>query len=142
MPELTQRLISAVKGFEGFRPVPYKDPVGKFTWGYGETRGLMPERWTEAEADLALRAGLTQAQHDVLEKVKVVLTSGQLDACTDFVYNLGVGNFESSTLLKKINAEDWPAAYFEFGRWVHAGGQILPGLVKRRTVEQQWFLEG
>lgn len=142
MPELTPRLISAVKGFEGFRPVPYKDPVGKWTWGYGETRGPMPERWTESEADLALRAGLTQAQHDVLENVKVALTVGQLDACTDFVYNLGIGNFENSTLLKKVNSEDWPGAYFEFGRWVHAGGQILPGLVKRRTVEQQWFLEG
>lgn len=142
MPELTQRLVNAAKGFEGFRPVPYQDPVGKWTWGYGETCGPMPERWTESEADLALRAGLTQAQADVLEHVTISLTPGQLDACTDFVYNLGIGNFASSTLLKKINAKDWPTAYFEFGRWVHAGGIVLPGLVHRRTIEQEWFLEG
>lgn len=29
----------------------------------------------------------------------------------------------------------------EFGRWVYAGGKVLPGLVKRREAERQLFLQ-
>ena len=139
---VSERLVNGVKAFEGFRAVPYMDAVGKWTWGYGETQGSHPTApITKEEADLMLRASLTQCQADVLDAVRVPLKSGQLDACTDFVYNLGLGNFKGSTLLKKLNDGRYQEAYFEFERWVYAGGKILPGLVKRRETEQQWFLE-
>uniref|UniRef100_UPI00301DB766 lysozyme n=1 Tax=Serratia liquefaciens TaxID=614 RepID=UPI00301DB766 len=52
-----------------------------------------------------------------------------------------VGNFRTSTLLKKLNAGDNDGAAQEFGRWIHAGGKALPGLVRRREVERALFLK-
>jgi lysozyme len=58
-----------------------------------------------------------------------------------FVFNLGVGNFRTSTLLKKINAGDDDGAAQELVRWIHAGGKALPGLVRRREAERTLFMK-
>jgi lysozyme len=73
--------------------------------------------------------------------VHVPLTQNQFDALVSFVFNLGVGNFRTSTLLKKLNAGDNDGAAQEFGRWIHAGGKALPGLVRRREAERALFLK-
>ena len=57
-----------------------------------------------------------------------------------FVYNLGSGNFSSSTLLKKFNAGDHEGAAKEFLRWNKAGGEVLAGLTTRRQAEMETFL--
>jgi GH24 family phage-related lysozyme (muramidase) len=62
------------------------------------------------------------------------------DALLDFVYNLGQGNFQSSTLLEKIDAGKFEEAAEEFQKWNKAGGKVLPGLVKRREAEKELFL--
>lgn len=71
--------------------------------------------------------------------VKVPLSQGQFDALTSFTFNLGAGALASSTLLKKLNAGDCAGAQKEFGRWVHAGGEVLQGLVRRRAAEAKLF---
>lgn len=58
-----------------------------------------------------------------------------LNAIVDFTYNLGVGRLQTSTLRRKINAQDWEGAKTELRKWVRGGGRILPGLVKRREAE-------
>jgi len=68
-----------------------------------------------------------------------MLTQNQLDALTSFVFNLGEGNFASSTLLKKSNAQDWAGAREEFARWNHAAGKEMPGLTRRRAEEAALF---
>jgi lysozyme len=60
---------------------------------------------------------------------------GAVAAIMDFVYNLGSGNLQSSTLRKKILANDKDAAKAELMKWTKGGGRVLPGLVKRRTAE-------
>ena len=57
-----------------------------------------------------------------------------------FFFNLGLGALGDSTLLRKLNAGDYQGAADEFPRWVKAGGQTLPGLVKRRDAERALFL--
>lgn len=59
----------------------------------------------------------------------------KLNAIVDFAYNLGVGRLQTSTLRRKINAQDWDGAKRELRKWVRGGGRILPGLVKRREAE-------
>ena len=71
--------------------------------------------------------------------MKVPLTSAQFDALTSFTFNLGAGALAESTLLKKLNARDYAGAQKEFGRWVHAGGEVLAGLVRRRAAEAKLF---
>ena len=59
----------------------------------------------------------------------------------DFLYNLGIGNFKSSTLLRKINQGDFSAAANEFLKWNKAGGIVLKGLENRRIAERMLFLD-
>jgi lysozyme len=59
----------------------------------------------------------------------------KFNAIVDFAYNLGVGALQTSTLRRKINAQDWEGAREQLMRWVRGGGRILPGLVKRREAE-------
>ena len=69
------------------------------------------------------------------------LTDGQYGALCDFVFNVGVGNFRTSTLRKRVNARDFDRVPFEFRRWVYAGGRKLAGLAKRREKEISLFFE-
>jgi lysozyme len=57
-----------------------------------------------------------------------------------FIYNVGSGNFQASTLRRKIKAGDLAGAANEFPRWVYGGGRRLPGLVRRREAERTLFL--
>jgi lysozyme len=72
--------------------------------------------------------------------VKVPLTQNQFDALVDFVFNVGAHNFEKSTLLIKLNKQDYKGAAEEFPRWNRAAGHVLGGLIRRRGAERTLFL--
>ena len=74
------------------------------------------------------------------EYVRVDLTSSQVDALLSFMYNVGVGNFASSTLLKDVNSQNWCKAGDDFLMWNKAGGKVLPGITARRQSERSQFL--
>jgi len=76
----------------------------------------------------------------VLVLTKVPLNAHELAAYTSFVFNVGHGNFASSTLRRRLNEGDREGACEELKRWVYAKGQKLPGLVKRREAERQLCL--
>jgi lysozyme len=57
------------------------------------------------------------------------------NAIVDFVYNLGIGRLQTSTLKRKINAQEWEQAQEQLMLWTKGGGKVLPGLVKRRRSE-------
>ena len=59
-----------------------------------------------------------------------------------FTYNLGSGNLQSSTLLRKLNAGDKQGAAEQFGRWIYDDGQVEKGLVRRRKCEAHLFSTG
>ena len=76
----------------------------------------------------------------VYENVKVGLNQNQFDALVSLTYNIGIGAFSKSTLLKKLNAGDYKGTSNQFDVWVNAGGKRLDGLVKRRAKEKALFL--
>lgn len=131
------------KDSEGLRLVAYPDPGtgGKpWTLGYGRAHGIeQGQTCTQEEAARWLVDDMAFANSAVNHLVTVPRTQGQHNACVDFVYNLGQGAFGGSTLLRKFNAGDLEGASAEFPKWVHAGDQILPGLVKRRARERNLF---
>lgn len=133
--------MALVQEFEGLRLTAYKDGAGVLTIGYGHTgRDVHPGQViTEQEAKALLVADLHAAVVVVNRSVKVPLTQNQFDACVDFVYNAGTGAFILSTLLKDINAGNFTSAATQFGRWVHAGGAVENGLVRRRAAEAALF---
>ena len=138
---LSQKGIDLIKEFEGLRLKAYRDPVGVLTIGYGHTgRDVKPGQViSQARAEQLLKGDTGWAQDAVRRSVKVPLSQGQFDALTSFTYNLGAGALASSTLVKKLNARDYAGAQKEFGRWVHAGGEVLAGLVRRRAAEAKMF---
>jgi spore coat assembly protein SafA len=137
---LSQNGLDLIKGFEGLRLSAYQDSAGVWTIGYGHTGNVKPgDRITQAQAEGLLQKDTAWAQQAVRDQVKVPLTQGQFDALTSFTFNLGAGALAKSTLLSKLNAGDYAGAQAEFGKWVHAGGQVLRGLVRRRAAEAELF---
>lgn len=132
--------VDLIKQFEGRSLNAYKDSVGIITIGYGHINGVkLGDVITGQQADAFLREDLQVAELTVNTNVEVKLSQGQFDALVSFVFNLGVGNFVKSTLLKKLNAGDYFGAAGEFGKWVNAGGTTLKGLIKRRAAEREMF---
>ena len=132
--------LNLIKSHEGPRTNAYQDPVGVWTIGYGHTGTAKPgQQISEAQAEQLLRKDVGWAEDAVRKNVKVPLTQGQFDALVSFTFNLGAGALGRSSLLQKLNAGDYAGAQAEFGKYVHAGGRVLPGLVRRRTEEAQLF---
>ncbi len=135
--------LALTEQFEGLRLTAYQDSVGVWTIGYGHTGADVHPGLTitQQQASALLLKDVASAAADVNRLVTVSLTQNQFDALVDFVFNAGGGNFASSTLLRNLNAGNYAGAAAQFPRWVHAGNQILPGLVARRKSEQALFLE-
>ena len=135
-------LIEKIKDFEGCKLSAYKDSVGVPTIGIGHTKGVkMGQVITMEQAEAFLKEDLLPVEKYV-NTIKKVKTQGQFDALVDFAFNLGVGALQSSTLLKKINANASTKEIQEqFLRWNKAGGKILNGLVLRRLWESQRWCE-
>jgi len=137
---ISQACVDLVKQFEGCKLDSYQDVVGVWTIGYGHIEGVTEgQTISQQEADLMLMSDL----HDKAEKVDRLVTAGvtqnQFDALVSFAYNLGIGNLESSTLLKMINAGTADAAGDQFLRWDKAGGVEIAGLLRRRQAEMELY---
>lgn len=139
----SQNGIDLIKSFEGCRLTAYQDSVGVWTIGYGHTYGVYAEMTiTEQQAEDYLRADLGTSESAVNRLITCAINQNQFDALVSFAFNLGLGNFTSSTLLKKLNTGDITSAANEFEKWVKAGGEVLEGLVRRRAAEKELFLKG
>lgn len=129
-----------IKQFEGLRLEAYLCPAGIWTIGYGHTSGVSPNSFiTIQEADEYLHRDVATIEMQ-LNKLNLILRQCQWDAIISFVFNVGIGNSESSTLLAKIriNPED-NSIIDEFLRWVYANGKVMKGLQKRRLAEMKLY---
>lgn len=144
MMKSSDLLIAKVKEFEGYRGVAYKCAAGVYTIGWGHTKRVKAgQTCTEAMAAEWLREDLATAER-ACNNIRELDTQGKFDACVDFIFNLGLGSFLSSTLYRKIKAKAATAeVQAEFRRWVYAKGVRLEGLVRRREWEaQRWARQG
>lgn len=136
----SQKGLDLIKSFEGLRLSAYKCPADVWTIGYGTTAGVKPgQTITKERAEELLREDVARFDGYIEALVRVPLTQGQWDALSSFVYNLGPGALEKSTLLRLLNAGDYSGAAAQFDRWVYASGKKLSGLVKRRAAERALF---
>ena len=136
--------LSLTERFEGCVLTAYRDQVGVLTIGYGHTGPDVHEGLTiaQAQAEALLAKDVQNAAACVNRAVTIALTQHEFDALVDFVFNLGAGAFEGSTLLKELNANDMTAAASQFERWDRAGGAVVAGLLRRRQAEAQLFGAG
>lgn len=148
---VSEQGINLVKRFEGLHKVTdegdvraYRCPAGKWTIGYGHCRGVKSGiRASVDQCDIYLKDDLNDAGSAVKRHVSVPLSQGQFDALVSFVFNLGAGNFQRSTLLTKLNAGKYDEVPSEILRWDKAkveGTKVsLRGLTRRRTAEAALF---
>ena len=135
------------ENFEGLRLIAYPDPATNgdpWTIGYGHTGAEVHKGMTitQEQAEELLMQDVKKAAATVNTKVTTDITQEEFDALVDFVFNVGAGNFNASTLLKKVNAGDIHGAADEFLKWDMAAGKHMAGLLKRRHAEAEEFLSG
>ncbi|EOX4278470.1 lysozyme [Vibrio cholerae] len=130
---------SMIKPLEGIEYVPYRDVVGVLTVCYGTTGPDVIEgkTYTQEECDYFLERDLKKIERQILPMIKPALPEPTKAALYSFTYNVGVGAFSRSTLLKKLNDGDITGACDELKRWVYAGGQKWKGLMTRREIEEE-----
>jgi lysozyme len=136
--------LALTEQFEGLRLSAYQDQVGVWTIGYGHTGpDVTPELTiTQAQAEQLLQNDVASACGCVNNNVTVELTQDEFNALVDFVFNLGAGAFEGSTLLRDLNAGNFTGAAAQFDAWDHAGGVVVAGLLRRRQAETTLFQQG
>lgn len=131
-----------IKNFEGLKLNSYKCSSGVLTIGYGHTGSDVKENMiiSKEEAEKLFDSDIVIHSNNVSKLVRVKLTQNQFDALVSFEYNIGYGNFSKSTLLKKLNLQDYKGASNEFDKWIYSKKKKLNGLVKRRNKEKELFL--
>ncbi len=165
--KLSPRGEALMHEFEGFRSKPYLCPAHIWTIGYGHVLyqdqinlpvvrkegytgmirkeyPLKPEDnrvWTKTEINELFRLDVQNFERGVLRLVPGVSgRQGSFDALVSFSYNAGLGNLQRSQIRMRANREDWEGAAEAFRQWTKGGGQVLPGLVRRREAEIALFL--
>ena len=132
------------KRFEGFVSKPYLCPANVPTIGYGSTYyangtkvTLNDPPMSEKEAHALLMVELHHTYlPGVVRNCPILLTDERkCNSIVSWCYNLGVGRLQTSTLKRKINAQDWEGAKEQLMLWNKAGGKVLLGLTRRRIAE-------
>ena len=137
--ETSESMIAVIKKFEGLRLKAYKCPAGVYTIGYGHTENVCADsEISELMADQILRKDLKNFEQ-AINNLDLPLLQCEFDALASFVFNIGIGNFNKSTLKKLLSQKKFFYAAKEFDKWVFAGGKKLPGLQNRRNKERKIF---
>lgn len=139
--------IEVIKHYEGCRLKAYLCPAKVWTIGYGctvypdGTKVKEGDQITKDRAEELLRYECETRLHEMaIDGLK----PHQQSALLSFQYNVGQSSFMRSTLRKyvKTNPNNNQAIYDEFMKWTRAGGNVLPGLVKRRKTEANLYTSG
>ena len=137
--------VELIKSFEGLRQTAARLPDGRWTIGYGHTFSAREgARVTQEDADALLRFDLLPIVDSLNNMILVPLNQNQFDALVSFSFNIGIENFGSSSVLKRINEGRMTEAALAMDAWRSAefNGQtyVLAPLIRRRAAEKNLFL--
>lgn len=147
-------LLVGVKQFESSGkeyPVPYKDIAGILTVCDGHTGpDIVPnKRYSPRECNNLLEKDIAKHGRGVLECINVPITLKEYEAYTSFAFNIGVGNFCASNVLKTLNRGEHALAckgiyVHPNGKpaWSNSAGKYVQGLQNRRYKEHTICMEG
>ena len=145
---LTEEIKQFLKSKEGLRLKAYICPAGKWTIGYGNTfyeygsKVKKGDTISKNRAEELFENILYQFSKEVKSLLKTELNDNQFSALVSFSYNVGIGNFSKSTLLKLVNINPSnPSIKNEFIKWNKGGGKTLYGLTIRRQKEADIYFK-
>ena len=148
MSGLSRRGAHFIGRFEGWRAEPYNDAANNATIGFGHLLHDGPvtaadrRRWgtlTEERGIELLLEDAATASAAVDRAVHRALSQCERDAFVSFAFNCGGGALEGS-VGQAVDAGHDPTPHLE--EWSHAGGRVLPGLLRRRQAEARLFVHG
>lgn len=123
---------------EGYSSTAYKDTVGKWTIGFGETKQVTQTSKTTPQR--ALSHMLNRIEKDFEPEVKecmgdIPLYQYEFDAYINFSYNVGTTGFCNSTTLKYLKQGKYTEACYAMMLWTKQ-----KELIGRREDEVQMCL--
>lgn len=132
-----------VAQYEGLRTKAYLDPVGIPTICYGETLNVsLGDTQTEQNCKSMLTSRLGGFAIAVDAMVSPEVRPEVLAAFTSLSYNIGIGAFQKSSVLRLANEGKTREACDFMLKYNKAGGKVLAGLTKRREAERKLCLSG
>lgn len=135
--------VGLVGGFEGLRQNAYRDVVGVPTICFGETRNVtMGDHKTIEQCNALLEGRLQEFMDGVSVRLNPPVPDPAMSAFTSLAYNIGLGAFGKSTVVRLWNAGDKRGACDAILKFNRAGGVVFPGLTRRREAERKLCLEG
>jgi lysozyme len=139
--------LELIKHYEGWRDAVYLCSAARCTIGWGSTWDRDGNAITLKHLDITKKQGeyllLREVRHSeaaIRKLVKTELTENMFSSLCSFIYNVGSGNFQKSTMRMRLNRGLHEEAADEFPKWRRAGGRIVKGLVRRRKQERELFL--
>jgi len=136
-----------IKHYEGWRESVYLCSAARPTIGYGSTWDrygnaitLDHSNITKKQGEYLLQREVRHSETAIRRLIKAELTENMFSSLCSFIYNVGSGNFQKSTLRMKLNRGQYESAADEFPKWRKAGGRVVKGLVRRRKQERELFL--
>lgn len=139
---ISDRGISVITYYEGCYLEAYWDPYGKvWTIGYGHTNGVYEGMViTKEQAIEFLKEDCLVAEKGIKDYVTRELKQYEFDALVSFLFNVGEYTLlNDKTLRGYVNDGNSQGVYDRLQEYVHGGGQVLPGLVKRRKTEGELY---
>ena len=143
--KVSSKGLELIKEFEGFSSVAYLCSAKKATIGYGNTFWedgtpvKIGDQISKERAETLLKHVVDNFSVAVEVDIKIEVTQNQFDALVSLAYNIGLGAFKNSTLLRQLNRGNFVGASQEFLRWDKSNGKPLPGLTRRREREKLLF---
>lgn len=144
--KITPEGIALIKQFESLSLTSYLCPAGVWTIGYGHTGPAVAKGQTITATDAEAMLADDIARFDTFVKLKCpTATPAQHSAMVCLAFNIGVGGFRTSSVLRLHNAGDVAGAARAFALWnkaTNAGGKKveLRGLTRRRAAEAALYL--
>lgn len=144
--ELSQKGKDLIMQFEGLKLSAYQDSVGIWTIGYGNT--FYEDGTAVRKGDIITHNRAIELFNLIVKKFEVgvdelvtsLINQNQFDALVSLAYNIGLGNFKSSSLLKMVNkSPNDTTIYLQFLRWNKAKGKVIEGLTRRRMAESNLY---
>lgn len=142
---ISQKGIDLITSFEAFEANPYICPAGKATIGYGTTLYKSGLKVTMQDPPISKEQATAELMYHIENRcyhaiIGLSVVQCQFDALCSFIYNIGAGAFNSSTLRKlAVIDPNNPAIAAEFAKWNKSGGKVLNGLVTRRKAESDMY---
>lgn len=130
-----------IKQFEGLRLTAYRCPAGKWTIGYGHTKGVKKGMYiSEAVATHFLIQDVQRVEPTINNYDGIYhWTQNEFDALASFAFNCGTGNLKKLLKYGQRTKSQIANAILLYNK---AGGRVLRGLVRRRNAERELFVKG